>query len=134
MERAVEIVRGHALLLDNALGELKADLAPLPAFPGPVSLASSFSASVLPNTLPYLLLAIFIECSGVFCFLLCVKYQRGLLLDHLALMEMEERRADRGSRSSYRHTRSKANGAHPAYKPGSSRTHSGNRSSNPRRS
>lgn len=134
MERAVGIVRGHALLLDNALGELKADLVPLPPFPGPVSLASSFSASVLPNTLPYLLLAIFIECSGVFCFLLCVKYQRGLLLDHLALMEFEGHGTGRESRASHRYSGSKANGADKAHNAKSYRTSSGHHRTNARRS
>jgi hypothetical protein len=134
MERAVEIVRGHALLLDNALGELNSELAPLPAFPGPVSLASSFSASVLPNTLPYLLLAIFIECSGAFCFLLCVKYHRGQLLDHLALMEMEERKVTRGSRSPRRSANAKANGADKSHNARSFHTSSGHRRANARHS
>ncbi len=94
MELAEALVRNHAKRLREALAELHADLVPLPPFPGPVSLSSSFSASVLPNTLPYLLLAIFIECSGVFCFLLCVKYHRGRLLDHLALLEMDAQETD----------------------------------------
>ena len=89
MEQAVALVRGHAARLNKALAELHTELSPLPAFPAPVGIAATFSASILPNTIPYLLLAIFIECSGVFCFLLCVKYQRGLIMDHLALLEIE---------------------------------------------